>query len=66
MISIIKAEDSVFRWKEDLECHFTRVSDVKVAEDAEISRGQGRDPTSLDHEACVVLHLQVRILGHHL
>lgn len=65
-ISIIKAEHTVFRWKEDLKCHFLWVSDVEVAEDAEICRGQGCDPIALDHEACVVLYLQVRILGHHL
>lgn len=66
MVSIIKAEDAMFRGKEDLKSHFLWVSDVKVADDAEVSGGQCCNPTSLDHEARVVLHLEVRILGYHL
>lgn len=66
MVSIIKAEYTMFRWKEDFKCHFLWVSDVKVAEHAEVSGGQGQDPTSLDHKSCVVLHPEVRILSHHL
>uniref|UniRef100_A0A671W670 Secreted protein n=1 Tax=Sparus aurata TaxID=8175 RepID=A0A671W670_SPAAU len=65
-ISIIKAEHALFGWKEDLKRHFLWVSDVEVAEDAEVCRGQGCDPASLDREACVVLNLEVRILSHHL
>lgn len=62
----MKAEHAVSGRKEDLKRHFLWVSDVQVAEDAEVSGGQGCDATSLDRQACVVLSMKVRILSHHL
>ncbi|TNN86317.1 hypothetical protein EYF80_003402 [Liparis tanakae] len=49
------------KWTQDHKCHFLRVSDVEVAEDAEVGRGQGYEPTSLDHEARVVLDLKHQV-----
>lgn len=65
-VTIIKAEHAVFGWKEDLERHILWVSDVQVAEDAEVSGGQGCDSTLLDQEARVVPSLEVGVLSLHL
>lgn len=66
LLSVVEAEDSTLGGNEHLKGHLLGVSNVKVAADAEVGRSQSCDPPSLEHEACVVLHLQVGILSHHL
>lgn len=65
-VAAVEAERAVFGGDEDLEHDLLRVPDVQVGEDAEVGRGHRRDASLLDHEAGVVLRLEVRVLRHHL